>query len=173
VRAARVTLYTPLALSAEPLSPSPHHPYPCSRGFQLLRPGGVLVYSTCSLTAAQNEDVVRWLLETCDGEARLLPIAPEEITRSAAARRAAVGAAAEAPGARGAPAADASAVLEAAMPVPPPSGTEPDPLHLRIHSLRSVPCEPGSIPGTIRFSPLQSGGVGGLFIARLTKVTRP
>ena len=31
-------------------------------GFRLLKPGGVLVYSTCSEEEEQNEDVVRWLL---------------------------------------------------------------------------------------------------------------
>lgn len=32
-------------------------------GFNLLKPGGVLVYSTCSLSTEQNENVVQWLLE--------------------------------------------------------------------------------------------------------------
>ncbi|CAI7929113.1 unnamed protein product, partial [Closterium sp. NIES-54] len=32
-------------------------------GFLLLKPGGRLVYSTCSLTITQNEDVVRWFLD--------------------------------------------------------------------------------------------------------------
>lgn len=41
-------------------------------GFNLLRPGGRLVYSTCSLTTAQNEDVVRWFLGTAPN-ARLVP----------------------------------------------------------------------------------------------------
>lgn len=31
-------------------------------GFRLLRPGGRLVYSTCSLAKRQNEDIVRWFL---------------------------------------------------------------------------------------------------------------
>ena len=31
--------------------------------FQMLRPGGVLVYSTCTLEPAENEAVVSWLLE--------------------------------------------------------------------------------------------------------------
>jgi 16S rRNA C967 or C1407 C5-methylase (RsmB/RsmF family) len=32
-------------------------------GFNLLKPDGVLVYSTCSLSIEQNEGVVKWLLE--------------------------------------------------------------------------------------------------------------
>lgn len=31
-------------------------------GFRLLKPGGTLVYSTCSLSKEQNEDVVSYLL---------------------------------------------------------------------------------------------------------------
>ncbi|KAM0975258.1 hypothetical protein ACFX13_018605 [Malus domestica] len=34
-----------------------------TNGFRLLKAGGILVYSTCSLTVAQNEDVVRQFLE--------------------------------------------------------------------------------------------------------------
>jgi 16S rRNA C967 or C1407 C5-methylase (RsmB/RsmF family) len=44
-----------------------------STGFQLLRQGGVMVYSTCSLEEDQNEGVVRWLL----GEypcAKIIPV---------------------------------------------------------------------------------------------------
>jgi 16S rRNA C967 or C1407 C5-methylase (RsmB/RsmF family) len=43
-----------------------------SNGFRRLRVGGVLVYSTCSLTLSQNEGVVRWLLER-EPSARLIP----------------------------------------------------------------------------------------------------
>ncbi|KAK9285381.1 hypothetical protein L1049_024572 [Liquidambar formosana] len=40
-----------------------------SNGFRLLKVGGSLVYSTCSLTVAQNEDVVeRFLLENASAE---------------------------------------------------------------------------------------------------------
>ncbi|KAJ1406960.1 S-adenosyl-L-methionine-dependent methyltransferase [Ochromonadaceae sp. CCMP2298] len=40
-------------------------------GFDRLVPGGTLVYSTCSQDEAQNEDVIRWLLE-CEPSAQLL-----------------------------------------------------------------------------------------------------
>jgi 16S rRNA C967 or C1407 C5-methylase (RsmB/RsmF family) len=35
-----------------------------SNGFRLLKPHGILVYSTCSYSKAQNEDIVEWLLFT-------------------------------------------------------------------------------------------------------------
>jgi len=48
-------------------------------GFRLLKPGGVLVYSTCSFCTAQNEDVVKSLLDACPS-AKLLPV---QITHAA------------------------------------------------------------------------------------------
>jgi len=42
-------------------------------GFRLLKDGGTLVYSTCSLSEDQNENVVRWLLET-HADAFLIPV---------------------------------------------------------------------------------------------------
>ena len=42
-------------------------------GFRLLQQGGTLVYSTCSLSVKQNEEVVQWLLEKYP-TARLIPI---------------------------------------------------------------------------------------------------
>ncbi|KAG7356008.1 tRNA/rRNA cytosine-C5-methylase [Nitzschia inconspicua] len=42
-------------------------------GFRLLKPGGSMVYSTCSLSEEQNEKVVSWLLET-NKDAFLIPI---------------------------------------------------------------------------------------------------
>ena len=43
-------------------------------GFQLLKPGGVLVYSTCSLAIEQNENVVAWLLQTYKHDAFIIPV---------------------------------------------------------------------------------------------------
>jgi len=42
-------------------------------GFRLLKPNGVLVYSTCSFCTAQNEEVVQSLLDMCPS-ARVLPV---------------------------------------------------------------------------------------------------
>jgi hypothetical protein len=43
-------------------------------GFERLRPGGCLVYSTCSQDTAQNEEVVHWLLGTVGAQAELLSV---------------------------------------------------------------------------------------------------
>jgi 16S rRNA C967 or C1407 C5-methylase (RsmB/RsmF family) len=50
-----------------------------ANGFALLRPGGVLVYSTCSLCPTQNERVVTWLLEQ-QPRASLVDLAPLLVT---------------------------------------------------------------------------------------------
>lgn len=42
-------------------------------GFELLRKGGIMVYSTCSLSDQQNGDIVRWLLYTYP-DARVVPL---------------------------------------------------------------------------------------------------
>lgn len=42
-------------------------------GFRLLKRGGVMVYSTCSLSSKQNEEVVQWLLEKCQ-DAFIIPV---------------------------------------------------------------------------------------------------
>ncbi|MDY3920146.1 MAG: RsmB/NOP family class I SAM-dependent RNA methyltransferase [Candidatus Limivivens sp.] len=45
------------------------------RAARMLRPGGMLLYSTCTFAPEENEQVIRYLLETCP-EFRLLPIRP-------------------------------------------------------------------------------------------------
>ncbi len=45
--------------------------------FHMLRPGGVLVYSTCSLSTEENEDVVAALFHRYPGQVDLLPLAVE------------------------------------------------------------------------------------------------
>jgi 16S rRNA C967 or C1407 C5-methylase (RsmB/RsmF family) len=42
-------------------------------GFSLLKTGGTLVYSTCSFSHHQNEEVVQWLLET-NQDAFMIPV---------------------------------------------------------------------------------------------------
>jgi len=45
-------------------------------GFRLLKPGGIMVYSTCSLVKKQNEDVVSWLINIySEGKAFVIPVA--------------------------------------------------------------------------------------------------
>eukprot|EP00927_Polykrikos_kofoidii_P059965 TRINITY_DN55047_c0_g1_i1.p1 TRINITY_DN55047_c0_g1~~TRINITY_DN55047_c0_g1_i1.p1 ORF type:complete len:483 (+),score=82.15 TRINITY_DN55047_c0_g1_i1:76-1524(+) len=43
-------------------------------GWRQLKPGGILVYSTCSFAAAQNEEVVKWLLDQEPTTAHLDPL---------------------------------------------------------------------------------------------------
>ena len=43
-------------------------------GFRLLKDGGTLVYSTCSLSSKQNEEVVLWLLQKCKEDAFIIPV---------------------------------------------------------------------------------------------------
>merc|ERR1711862_1040698 len=42
-------------------------------GFRLLKKGGLMVYSTCSLSEDQNEGVVKWLLDNFE-EAFVIPV---------------------------------------------------------------------------------------------------
>jgi len=44
-------------------------------GFRLLKQGGTMVYSTCSLAEEQNENVVSWLLNEFRGSVDLVPVA--------------------------------------------------------------------------------------------------
>jgi len=43
-------------------------------GFRLLKPGGVMIYSTCSLSHKQNEDIVNDLLRQNKGNSYLIPL---------------------------------------------------------------------------------------------------
>ena len=112
----------------------------CRNGFRLLKPGGVMVYSTCSLTTAQNEGVVQWLLDT-EPTAQLVPVgigACSECSQQSAV----VNSAAEDSG------------LDASLRCPACSSP--------------VVWQQGSIPLTLRFDPLQSL-TSGLFVAKFTK----
>ncbi|CAG8474348.1 9415_t:CDS:10 [Diversispora eburnea] len=42
-----------------------------NNGWSLLKPGGILIYSTCSLSRKQNEDVIEWFLLNHKDEAKL------------------------------------------------------------------------------------------------------
>ena len=44
--------------------------------WECLNPGGILIYSTCTYNIKENEENVRWILETYDAEALTIPIAP-------------------------------------------------------------------------------------------------
>lgn len=43
---------------------------------RLLKPGGVMVYATCTFAPEENEGVVDWLLRKTDGQMRVVPIGP-------------------------------------------------------------------------------------------------
>ncbi|KAL1923146.1 uncharacterized protein VTP21DRAFT_9522 [Calcarisporiella thermophila] len=45
-----------------------------ANGWRLLKPGGILVYSTCSLSKVQNECVIAWFLSNHRESARLEPV---------------------------------------------------------------------------------------------------
>ena len=45
-----------------------------SNGYRLLQPGGTLLYSTCSLSSQQNEDVVSWLLQEYPNDAYIISL---------------------------------------------------------------------------------------------------
>lgn len=46
-----------------------------ANAFRLLKPGGLMVYSTCSMSEDQNENVVAWLLNEFVGSAFIVPVA--------------------------------------------------------------------------------------------------
>ena len=44
--------------------------------WECLNPGGILIYSTCTYNTKENEENVRWILETYDAEALTIPTDP-------------------------------------------------------------------------------------------------
>jgi 16S rRNA C967 or C1407 C5-methylase (RsmB/RsmF family) len=44
--------------------------------WECLSPGGILIYSTCTFNKKENEENVRWILETYDAEALTIPTEP-------------------------------------------------------------------------------------------------
>uniref|UniRef100_A0A7S2SNQ9 SAM-dependent MTase RsmB/NOP-type domain-containing protein n=1 Tax=Mucochytrium quahogii TaxID=96639 RepID=A0A7S2SNQ9_9STRA len=53
-------------------------------GFRLLRPGGVLIYSTCSFCKTQNEDVVSWLLKKYGDQVQLDDLSRQTVGKTQA-----------------------------------------------------------------------------------------
>ena len=45
--------------------------------WECLNPGGLLIYSTCTFNIKENEENIRWILETYDAELLEVPIQPE------------------------------------------------------------------------------------------------
>ena len=45
--------------------------------WECLNPGGLLIYSTCTFNAKENEENVRWIIDTYDAEILEIPIKPE------------------------------------------------------------------------------------------------
>lgn len=48
-----------------------------ANGFRMLKSGGTLVYSTCSFSKAQNEDIVSWFLGQEGSGVKLIPVEKE------------------------------------------------------------------------------------------------
>lgn len=107
------------------------------------------MYSTCSLAKAQNEDVVRWLLDQCH-DAQLARVVDES---------------GEFPGC-----ADLQAEWDSQLSAagPPPGGAE-EKEGEHPSRLRRVPITAGHLEGTVRFVPSVSG-TSGLFVASIRKV---
>ena len=141
------------------------------RGFELLKEDGVLVYSTCSFSEAQNEDVVRRFLltEPCAKMDELpWPVKPGEESQESATNTA-----------------TGTSKKEASVEDCSPNGQMtgraascelasrcmlPDHARRAIQSTE-VPCSPAfNLPGACRFDPRFSA-TGAMFIARLRKTS--
>ena len=133
-----------------------------------------MVYSTCSLTTAQNEDVVRWLLEQ-EPTARLtrVPLGMCEACTACGRSDGLDGSATHS----SVVAADgrqarvkASAAAGTALGVAGPTSATGGQPHRCSECGASLVWDGGLVPLTLRFNPLRSG-TSGLFIARFCKAS--
>lgn len=51
-------------------------------GFRLLKQGGIMIYSTCSMDQEQNENVVRTLLQEFKGQVEIVPLSFDDISEN-------------------------------------------------------------------------------------------
>ena len=45
--------------------------------WECLKPGGLLIYSTCTFNTKENEENVRWIMDTYEAEVLEIPTQPE------------------------------------------------------------------------------------------------
>ena len=137
-------------------------------GFHRTRPGGVLVFSTCSAIERQGEAIVRWLLQQRD-DAEIFPVSNEEgpalwlgeentekwrmFVHENMIRSAGIGAGLDAK----------NSIDEN------PSSSVSDSYCKRVSLEQATPPlqRDTTLPGTVRLS--SSGGVSGMFVARIRK----
>ena len=132
------------------------------QGFRLLAVGGMLVYSTCSLMQAQNEDVVAWLLEEEPSAVLVdVPFAVEWETAVGIGN----GIDSETSGGddRGSGGGSGSGAGGGSF-----SDSDSGHRRGRAHGNVAVPWIPGRLPGTLKFEPCRSR-TSGLFVARIMK----
>ena len=126
-------------------------------GFSLLVQGGILIYSTCSLTRSQNEGVVSWLLSQ-EAEAELVPVDYAQTSGAAAGQPPDIAAPSKGTmGAAGACDDQAQSTEQSEPSKPRASGVSGD-----VTTWGS-----GSLPFTLRFGPAH--GTSGLFVARIRR----
>lgn len=125
-------------------------------GFRMLRPGGVLVYSTCSSDTAQNEDIVKWLLDT-EPLANLEPALPHLFSKGEQHLPSSVISALQAAEQGVLQSMESSTAVHAAA----------DELCQFFASTEKPLLQHGSLPGTIRVG--AEAGMSGHFVARIRK----
>lgn len=137
-------------------------------GWRSLKPGGTLVYSTCSMEPAQDEDVVGWLLAS-EPAAALVPLPVHALPEGGEPESDGAGGSGSPP--HGSAAATAAATDE---PRPVPAAlaeragwTAAQWAAWHAASTRP-PWIPGQLPGTAVFHP-RCSGTSGLFLAVITK----